>query len=110
MLIHEAFVRVQHIQNLSFSHKNSMESSYFFDASFWTLLFHVLVRLDAKMPDLGSPLAPNGAPHETQNRPNGAKNPPKKHKMVAPFRRLASEAASERSWAPFWLILDGFVL
>ena len=30
--------------------------------------------------------------------------------MVAPFRRIASEAASERSWALFWSILDGFVL
>ena len=46
----------------------------FFDASFWTSFFDILARLDAKMLDFGSPLAPSWAQNGAQNRTSGANN------------------------------------
>ena len=46
----------------------------FFDASFWTSFFEILVRLGAKKLDFGSPLAPSWAQNGAQNRPSGAPN------------------------------------
>ena len=79
-------------KTLHFLTKTQSTNHTFSDASFRTSSFEILVRLDAKKLDFGSPLAPSWAQNAAQNRPSGTKNPPKKHKMVLP--RTGLEAIS----------------
>ena len=60
-----------------------------------------------KTVDFGSPLAPSGAPNGAQNRPSGAKMLTFSQRRCALFPTYFHTYFSERSWVPFWLILDG---
>ena len=63
-----------HSKSHVFLMKIQSKTHAFSDASFRTQFFEALVRLDAKMLDLGSPLAPSWAQNGAQNRPSGAKS------------------------------------
>ena len=78
------------------------------DAAFWTSFFEILVRLDAKKIDFGSPVAPSWAQNASQNRPSGTKSPPKKHKMVLPRTFLEAISFQKLILAPKRLILAPF--
>ena len=80
----------------------------FYDASFWASFFEILVRLGAKKLDFVSPLAPSWAQNGTQNRPNGAKNGSRTFPGQLHCADLLPRSLSERSWAPFLRIFEGF--
>ena len=97
-----------HSKSHVFPSKILSKTNAFSDASFRTSFFEILVRLEAKKRDFGSPLAPSWAQSGAQNRPSGTKNPQKKHKMVLP--RTVLEAISFQSCmlAPKQWILGPF--
>ena len=71
-----------HSKSHVFPVKIQSKTHAFSDASFKRSFFEVLVRLDAKTLDFGTPLAPSGVQNGAQNRPSGTQKPPKKNKMV----------------------------
>ena len=62
-----------HAKSHIFSQKIQSINHTFFDASFSTSFFEILVRLDAKMLDLGIPLPPSWGQNDAQHRPSGDK-------------------------------------
>ena len=81
----------------------------FFDASFWTSFFDILARLDAKMLDFGTPLAPSCVPKwhpkPLKYRQKAQKKHPGRSLFVVLENDLLPISLLERSWAPFWSIL-----
>ena len=63
-----------HSKSHVFPIKILSKTNAFSDASFRTSFFEVLMRLDAKTLDFGSPLAPSWGQNDVHNRPSGAKN------------------------------------
>ena len=106
MLIYKAFGWVYHIHNLTFSDQNLIKKSYFFWCLILGLIFQLLARFDAKMPDSGRPLAPRWIPNGTQNRPSGAKKAQVSQRRSRFFADLLPWSLSDRSWAPVWLIWE----
>ena len=80
----------------------------FFDVSFWTSFFDILAHPRTKTVDFGTPLAPSWCPKGAQNRPSGAKNPPKKYKTVLPRTVLEAISFQSRILAPKQWILGPF--
>ena len=74
------------------------------------------MRLDGKMLDFGTPLAPSWVPNGAQNHPSVAKKPPKKHKMekdLAPFLATSSRLAPKVAFGAFLgtiLVDSGWIL
>ena len=111
---------IQHFSGFStfkiscFPIKIQSKTHAFSNASFRTSFFEILMRLDAKKLDFGSPLAPSWSQNGAQNRPSGAKKGPesiiprtilrhwkralKKHNMLAFFTALFPSSLSERSF------------
>ena len=73
----------------------------FFDASIWTSFFDILARLDTKMLDFGSPLAPSWAQNGAQNRTSGANNLNFIGSLSAFFGNLEPRATPEFSFGYF---------
>ena len=74
----------------------------------WTSFFSIFWRLGAKRVDFGSPLAPSWVQNGAQNRPSGAKKAQIELDGLPILAPNFQDRFPERSWVPFWLILDGF--
>ena len=81
---------------LHFLIKFRLNFHIFFDASFWASFFEILVRLGVKKLDFVSPLAPSWDQNGAQNRPNGAKGPPRATVRTPPGRILESTVFQDR--------------
>ena len=84
------------INILHFRVKIRLKIQTFSDASFWMAFLETLAHPGAKTLDFGIPLAPSWAPHDTPNRPSGAKNTPKKHKPMLPRTTLETISFQKR--------------
>ena len=97
-----------HSKSHVFSIRIQSKTDAFSNASFRTSFFEILMRLDAKKLDFGSPLAPSWAQNAEPHRPSCSKKAPKTSWGEARGTDLLARSLSELSLAPFWLIWDGF--
>ena len=94
-------------QRLPFRHQKSIPKLRSSQVPSQTSCFYFLYVFFAKMCDFWIPLGSEMAPQITQGASKG--RPPLAH-FRAPVTALLQGSFLERSWPPFWLQLDGFLL
>ena len=114
MLIYKAFGRVRHLQNVAFSWANSIENQYFIWYHILDVICLLLGATCRQKAWFWEPLDAGWGPKWWPKSPAWRQKPQMYEKPQPLFRQPRTDvfrrSLSERSLAPSWLILDGFLM